>query len=82
MASFGASRERALDSTMNTPTAPIRIRRATRADLMPLRLPATAIHPRRPRQPQPAMAAHDFLVPNPRPDLSTDPATLRMIEAW
>jgi hypothetical protein len=24
-------------------------------------------------------ATHDFLVPNPRPDLTTDPATLRML---
>ena len=24
--------------------------------------------------------AHDFLVPNPRPDLTTDPTTLLMIE--
>ena len=25
-------------------------------------------------------ATHDFLVPNPRPDLTFDPRTLRMIE--
>ncbi len=29
----------------------------------------------------PAQAKHDFLVPNPRPDLTLDPQTLRMIEA-
>ena len=26
-------------------------------------------------------ATHDFLVPNPRPDLITDPQTLRMLAA-
>lgn len=26
-------------------------------------------------------AAHDFLVPNPRPDLTFDPNTLRMLES-
>ena len=31
-------------------------------------------------RPCPVSAAHDFLVPNPRPDLTTDPQTLRMIE--
>ena len=30
---------------------------------------------------RPAQATHDFLVPNPRPDLTTDLRTLRMIEA-
>lgn len=29
----------------------------------------------------PSQAAHDFLVPNPRPDLTLDPHTLRMLEA-
>jgi hypothetical protein len=30
--------------------------------------------------PRPRPAAHDFLVPNPRPDLTTDLNTLRMLE--
>lgn len=30
---------------------------------------------------QPTTARHDFLVPNPRPDLAIDLTTLRMIEA-
>lgn len=30
---------------------------------------------------RPALAGHDFLVPNPRPDLVLDPNTLRMLEA-
>lgn len=30
---------------------------------------------------QPTNVRHDFLVPNPRPDLTTDVHTLRMIEA-
>ncbi len=32
------------------------------------------------RVPLPSRAAHDFLVPNPRPDLTLDPHLLRMIE--
>jgi hypothetical protein len=28
----------------------------------------------------PCSASHDFLVPNPRPDLTSDPQTLRMID--
>jgi hypothetical protein len=35
-----------------------------------------------PPPPKPQRAAHDFLVPNPRPDLTTDLHTLRMIEPW
>ena len=34
-----------------------------------------------PRPRPAATTAHDFLVPNPRPDLTTDPHTLLMIEA-
>ena len=45
------------------------------------RAPLPALAPFRP-PPRPARAAHDFLVPNPRPDLTTDPHTLRMIETW
>ncbi|MBL9186541.1 MAG: hypothetical protein JNK23_03590 [Opitutaceae bacterium] len=29
---------------------------------------------------RPARAGHDLLVPNPRPDLTTDPHTLLMLE--
>lgn len=66
---------------MNTPTAHTQIsliaRRATRpirrhADPSPAQ---AAFHALRP-----ARAGHDFLVPNPRPDLITDANTLRMIE--
>ena len=37
---------------------------------------------RRPVQPKPIIACesrHDFLVPNPRPDLTFDPQTLNML---
>ena len=48
----------------------------------PLRLRAqlptlAATHP----PPRPARAAHDFLVPNPRPDLTPDAHLLLMLEA-
>jgi hypothetical protein len=33
------------------------------------------------RGPYARMAEHDFLVPNPRPDLTCDARTLRMLEA-
>jgi hypothetical protein len=36
----------------------------------------------RPPQPKPIIASdatHDFLVPNPRPDLTFDPTTLKML---
>lgn len=52
------------------PRAP-RLRR--RAELPALAAPAPALAP--------CSAAHDFLVPNPRPDLTLDPQTLRMLEA-
>ncbi|MBL9209289.1 MAG: hypothetical protein JNL92_02420 [Opitutaceae bacterium] len=67
---------------MNTPTAQIRLRHAGSTAAKPLRHrsepPAArplfqALHPTR--------ADHDFLVPNPRPDLTMDPHTLRMLEA-
>lgn len=67
---------------MNTPTARPNHRRRERAHALP-RFPAP-----RPvvSAPPPATmiitAAHDFLVPNPRPDLTTDPATLGMIAVW
>ena len=54
----------------------------TRRDDQPLLLRAAlpALGGSWPR-PRPATAAaHDFLVPNPRPDLTTDLHTLRMIE--
>ena len=62
---------------MNTATArPIRPR-PTKARLDPIwlraELPAVTITPG-------ANATHDFLVPNPRPDLIFDRQTLRMIE--
>jgi hypothetical protein len=67
---------------MNTPTAQIqrhqpglRPERTLRfqADTAPARL--------QPHASRPALAGHDFLVPNPRPDLTLDPNTLRMLEA-
>ena len=49
-------------------------------DTKPLRfraeLPATRAMP---RFLDATTAAHDFLVPNPRPDLTMDPQTLRVI---
>ena len=33
-------------------------------------------------RPLPTGTAHDFLLPNPRPDLTLDLQTLRMIEPW
>lgn len=38
-----------------------------------------ALH-QRPALPLSSPAENDFLVPNPRPDLTLDPQTLRMIE--
>ena len=65
---------------MNTTT--IRPDRPRHIDLEPPRfraeLPAVRLSPCHLR---PAAAQHDFLVPNPRPDLTIDPRTLRMIEA-
>jgi hypothetical protein len=51
--------------------APLRLR---------AQLPALTHAPTRP-PPRPARAAHDFLVPNPRPDLTTDAHLLLMLEA-
>ncbi len=66
---------------MNTPTALLKPRlRRTPAKPLHLRAELPAIwHAASPLRP--ATAAHDFLVPNPRPDLTTDLRTLRMIEA-
>ncbi len=68
---------------MNAPTLrPTHYRLGlTRADQEPLRhraeLPvARGAWPR----PRPPVTVHDFLLPNPRPDLTTDLTTLRMIE--
>ena len=67
---------------MKTPPTRLNPRRPY-TDAAPLRfraeLPAVNAPTRRAAAPA---AEHDFLVPNPRPDLSTDPATLRMIEVW
>lgn len=54
-----------------------------RDDHLPARQPAygrTAWPARRPAAAVPG-PGHDFLVPNPRPDLVLDPHFLRMIEA-
>ena len=62
---------------MNTATARPTRHRPTKAQLDPIwhraQLPAVTIAPG-------ANATHDFLVPNPRPDLIFDRQTLRMIE--
>jgi hypothetical protein len=66
---------------MNMPTAQIQRRQPGyrpertwrfNAEITPARL-----HPHASR---PALTGHDFLVPNPRPDLITDANTLRMFE--
>jgi hypothetical protein len=66
---------------MKMPTAHPDPRRFTMTDTKPLRfraeLPAV-IAPAHPALP--ATAAHDFLVPNPRPDLVSDVFLLRLIE--
>ena len=66
---------------MKTPTV-LTLPHPHRAET-PLRCRAqlAALTPTRP-PPRPARTAHDFLVPNPRPDLTTDPHTLRMLEPW
>ncbi len=67
---------------MNTPTALALPRlpghRAARP--LRLRLDAPQAIPVLPAL-RPTTAAHDFLVPNPRPDLTMELATLRMLEA-
>lgn len=67
---------------MNTPTALPPRRPPGFRPAHPLRLRAElpAIGTR-PRVIVPATAGHDFLVPNPRPDLTMDLNTLRMLEA-
>jgi hypothetical protein len=66
---------------MKTPTLRLQSR-PRHIDTAPLRLRAElpALRPA-PCALRPAQAAHDFLVPNPRPDLTLDALTLRMIEA-
>jgi hypothetical protein len=66
---------------MNTPTIRLRHRQPDLADTKPLR--HRAIEPAirtNARVLFTVSAAHDFLVANPRPDLTTDLRTLRMIE--
>lgn len=66
---------------MNTPTLRLHPRpRRTPADPLRSRAESPAIW-HHPNPLRPAQAGHDFLVPNPRPDLTTDLRTLRMIEA-
>jgi hypothetical protein len=69
--------------TMKTPTAHPTLRRRTfAADLEPLRFRAQLPALIAPLPPAAATTAgHDFLVPNLRPDLTTDLHTLRMLEA-
>ncbi len=67
---------------MKTPTLLVLPRPPADRRATPLRLraqlPALATtHP----PPRPARPAHDFLVPNPRPDLTTDAHLLLMLEA-
>lgn len=66
---------------MNMPTAQIQRRQPGYRPDRILRF-RTEITPARlqPHASRPAFAGHDFLVPNPRPDLVTDANTLRMIE--
>lgn len=67
---------------MNTPTALAHPRLLGHRPARPirLRLDATQAFPALPAL-RPTTAAHDFLVPNPRPDLTMELATLRMLEA-
>ena len=66
---------------MNTPTIRPKQRRRGFATTEPLRVRAEFTGASaRPRVILPSAAEHDFLVPNPRPDLTTDLQTLRMIE--
>lgn len=67
---------------MNTPTArPNRYRlTATTPETLRLRAELPAVTTPL-RFAQPTTATHDFLVSNPRPDLTADLHTLRMIEA-
>lgn len=67
---------------MNMPTAQIQRRQPGFSPERTPRLHAE-ITPARPQlhASRPALAGHDFLVPNPRPDLTLDPNTLRMLEA-
>ena len=70
---------------MNTPTLRQPQRRLGFPEARPIRMrpqPTAILMPRPPTLLAGTPAEHDFLVPNPRPDLSTDPATLRMIEVW
>jgi hypothetical protein len=67
---------------MKTPTAlplPSQLARRANRPLPPrdeLSPPSANLHALRP-----ARCGHDFLVPNPRPDLTLDPNMLRMLEA-
>ncbi len=67
---------------MNTPTALAHQRQPGPRPARPirLRLDATQVFPVLPAL-RPTTAAHDFLVPNPRPDLTMELTTLRMLEA-
>lgn len=67
---------------MNTPTAQIHVRHAGSTAAKPLRQRAKPA-PARPlfQALHPTRADHDFLVPNPRPDLTMDLHTLQMLEA-
>jgi len=67
---------------MNTPTAQIRLRHAGFTAAKPLRQRSEppAVRPLFQALP-PTRADHDFLVPNPRPDLTMDLHTLQMLEA-
>jgi hypothetical protein len=68
---------------MHATRQPTDTRRRLRLDAhAPLRRPGTAFPRPLGAAPAPRPApAHDFLVPNPRPDLCVDAHTLRMIEA-
>lgn len=64
---------------MNTPTAHHQPGHRAARPLRP-RLDAPQAFPVLPAL-RPTLAAHDFLVPNLRPDLTMDLKTLRMLEA-
>lgn len=67
-----------LPSTMNA-TLPS-LRRLKRQLITGFPTAKPRVHPRDGLRTLPAVATHDFLVPNARPDLSTDPVTLAMLE--
>ncbi len=64
---------------MNTTTAPQLRRARPRAERLRQRADLPALPPAS-RLVVASSAEHDFLVSNPRPDLTFDPQTLRMIE--